>query len=137
MKLEDQVCSLELAKKLKQLGVAQKSVFQWASTTTTDETSEYGLRWIHEIRKGGIIGKDGYSAFTVAELGEMLPWMINNDSPPYYLEAHKIIQTVDIDEWEIVYARSNYPDLIHKRADTEADARAKMLIYLLENKLIN
>ena len=29
MKLEDQVCSLELAKKLKELGVKQDSLFYW------------------------------------------------------------------------------------------------------------
>jgi len=29
MKLEDQVCSLELAKRLKELGVEQESLFYW------------------------------------------------------------------------------------------------------------
>ena len=34
MKLEEQVCSLELAKELKELGVKQDSMFYWEHTET-------------------------------------------------------------------------------------------------------
>ena len=127
MKLEEQVVSLELAKKLKELGVLQKSVLNWASTTTEDKKSKYGLRWVHEIRQGGIIGKYDYSAFTVAELGEMLPqgysswWHAKQDGQGTTLYC---------------CADSHYDDSIVFEDNTEADARAKMLIYLIENKLI-
>jgi hypothetical protein len=62
MKLEDQVCSLEYAKKLKELGISQESLFCY--------TNDYDLEFLpSEIRNCNIC----ISAFTVAELGEMLP----------------------------------------------------------------
>jgi hypothetical protein len=60
------------------------------------------------------------AAFTVAELGEMLP-------ETYYSGSNQFgsywCSTVNVTDRTFV-------------ADTEADARAKMLIYLVENKLI-
>lgn len=125
MRLEDQVCSLELAKCLKELGVKQESAFYWKQFeiggefdwTLTDKNSLNA--WNNQY---GTI-----SAFTVAELGEMLPegfrsgklsgkflCMVSNDKG--YLES-----TVRLKEFDI---------------KTEADARAKMLIHLLETKVI-
>ena len=61
--LEQQVCSRELAKRLEELGVRQESVFWWV-----DRKVMYtGGRASHAQLQGGI------AAFTVAELGEMLP----------------------------------------------------------------
>jgi hypothetical protein len=63
MPLEQQVCSHELAKRLAELGVRQESVFWWV-----DRRLRYtGGRASHAPLQGGI------AAFTVAELGEMLP----------------------------------------------------------------
>ena len=63
MPVEHQVCSHELAKRLAELGVRQESVFWWV-----DRKLMYtGGRASHAPRHGGI------AAFTVAELGEMLP----------------------------------------------------------------
>ena len=71
MKIENQVVSLELAKQLKELGFKQDSCFEWI---WQDGGQAYKLR---PERKGFnlIDGKqnDCYSAYTVAELGEMLP----------------------------------------------------------------
>ena len=65
MKLEDQVVGLELAKKLKELGVKQESYCYWREGNKEDPT----YRIVTMVcAKGGT-----YSAFTVAELGEMLP----------------------------------------------------------------
>ena len=119
MELEKQVCNLELSKKLKELGVKQESLF-------------YYLQYADQ--KPLIVGHNdaspgwsNYSAFTVAELGEMLP-------------EKACIRTVKlVEEWCCDYhpknSKFNFPE--HREvSNIEADARAKMLVYLLENKLI-
>ena len=72
MKLEQQVCSLELAQKLKELGVKQESLFYWTYSNMFGNITFY-LQYFPEI-EGGYDGlENDVSAFTVAELGEMLP----------------------------------------------------------------
>jgi hypothetical protein len=76
-----------------------------------------------------------YSAFTVAELGEMLPFCMNVEGKKdiFYLTCDK-----SRDVWHITYRslRDEVMMDIDTIAEFEADARAKMLIYLLENNLI-
>lgn len=81
MKLEQQVCSLELAKKLKELGVKQESAFVWSVPNPEKGRNEREklvlgkyceVMLCHKARDWGE-AFDVYSAFTVAELGEMLP----------------------------------------------------------------
>jgi len=125
MKLEKQVISLELAKKLKKLGFKQESLFWWFEYKDK-QGNIYNISDRHkslERPKGAILTDDNKivcSAFTVAELGELLPnnfthrihkW--KNKGFSFYIDD-KIIET-----------------------ETEADIRAKMLIYLIENKLLS
>lgn len=129
MQLEKQVCNLQLAKKLKELGVKQESCFYWCTILGTDNEADLrpsvGL-FGKEIDFGHNYGGE-VSAFTVAELGEMLP------------DLYESYRTAGSKQWYcnlVLGARKvtiQYPNTI---ADTEADARSKMLIYLLENKLI-
>jgi len=111
MKIEYQICSLELAKRLKELGVAQDSHFMWKydeSYYIVAANSRYGVG-------NGIVA----SAFTVAELGEMLPRCCFGA----YLNIFR-----DPDGWAVGYGLE-----FTEKATSEADARAKMLIYLIEN----
>jgi len=143
MKLEQQVCSLELAKKLKELGVKQESLFYWQRYTekktgieewdlalrgkhTRDNawsclTGNYhdGRQWIsHWVEKD-----EEYSAFTVAELGEMLP----KGTQSYHTSFDWCLTNP---KWATSYIQPNSTFLTY--TDTEANARAKMLIYLIE-----
>lgn len=135
MKLEKQVCSLELAKKLKELGVKQESIFYWTRSYTRktgvfQADSKYYLAYSKNKK---YYAEYECSAFTVAELGEMLPEEIEKDGFVYTWLPSKEDGTY----W-FSYSRMNENKEgvgYNQYADTEADARAKMLIYLLENKL--
>jgi hypothetical protein len=83
MEVEKQVCNLELAKRLKKLGVKQESAFWWEQIKVAGK---------NEWHKDWTLAFNSYSkpydathivsAFTVAELGEMLPILINAKKPP-------------------------------------------------------
>ncbi len=128
MTLEQQVCSLELAKRLKELGVKQMSQFRW-SDEPNGGLKTFANKWRVAFRPNPFPSDyENYSAFTVAELGEILPRYIVEKGISYEM---KIVRS---SVWRIYYGESIY--LTAGPDDAEADARAKMLIYLLENKLI-
>jgi len=116
MTIEQQVPSLELCKRLKELGYPQNSLFYWVIEELHQEFAIVVYRCGCEK---GLITSKSYSAPTVAELGEMLP-----PKQPNF--------PIKFDKWRTIMG--NFEVI---SADTEADARAKVMIYLLENKLIN
>ncbi len=124
MKLEQQVCSLELAKQLKELGVKPESLFYWVSHK---DISSAGIGTDIRMRKTFLLEltDEVISAFTVAELGEMLPWDLTLSRNIYK-------------EWIMTFeADGMTEDKVYSvKGKSEADVRAKMLIYLIENKLI-
>lgn len=125
MPLEKQVASLELSKKLKELGMKQhdSAVFEWRPYAKgSSAEGEYYLVLVPRRDGYGIYDSNGSAAFTVAELGEMLPYA----GLGAYLIACK-----GRDDWSCAYG-------LQKTifSGTEANARAKMLIYLIENNLI-
>lgn len=124
MKLKDQVVSLELAKKLKELGVKQESLFAWyyIDAPTAYTGPELGYRGIDFPSEAS----DIIAALTVAELGDLLK---HSD---YYLPYSSEDWTV----WECRVGNTEDGDKQYLQAPTEADCRAKMLIYLLEHQLI-
>lgn len=128
MKLENQVVSLELAKRLKELGVKQESLYWWAMYTDGTSQILYGISeemgWNENRRR--------VSAFTVAELGEILAPYGVLEVPAYSGPQTWIIS---LGFTFCSYWRGVMP-AIECIDDKEADARAKMLIYLLEKRLI-
>lgn len=135
MKLEDQVISLPLAKRLKELGVKQKSHFIWANG---------GHKWFvspdHEIIRINDPGyaQPGPAAYTVAELGALLPPTIDPEPPGtcYWFSSGKMAGESE-GEWLVSYSEDgNFFPGYGIQGDTEADARAKMLIYLIEKGLV-
>ena len=115
--LEQQVTSLELSKQLKELGVKQDSLFSWIEYDNGGAHVEM-TKWA-KTQYGGIgrKEKDLFAAFTVAELGEMLPQGTHS----------------------FKFAESDYRvwnETVSFSEPKEADARAKMRIWLIENKLV-
>lgn len=124
MTIEQQVCTLEQAKRLKELGVGQESMFAYhipsGRLACAAIHGEDFKRW-----------DEGYcAAFTVSELGELLrPYtnahQNNQMLPEYYYDSltwFYRVKMIDNKKWI--------------QGNTEAQCRAAMLIYLLENKLM-
>ena len=131
MKPEDQVVNLELSKRLKELGVKQESVFHWVE-------GEMGGMSVSQIGVFGWTEKSARcSAFTVAELGEMLPVGIK---PQGTVSSLRIETFGEPKKWRIQYMRfddvgawvNDREPLNPCTDEKEADARAKMLIHLIE-----
>lgn len=116
MKLIDQVCSLELSRQLEALGVPQESLWWWKASSDKWYLSSTSIGINNWYPKRA--PKEKYSAFTLAELGMILP--------------------LGYSSWrrEADFGCESGDGKIFIEADTEANARAKTLKYLLENKLI-
>jgi hypothetical protein len=114
MKLEDQLANLELSKKLKELGVKQESYFKY-------QLREDGnLEIFHS--KATSCAHEYYSAFTVAEIGEMLPkggWTQESTYGGYRVWAFD--------------KKPPHKEKAYTWDAKESDARAKMLVFLIEN----
>jgi hypothetical protein len=128
MKLEQQVCGMKLAKRLEELGVKQESYFQWRYFGDNRE----GEIWLVQPSKEDYRYPTAVSAFTVAELGEMLPRNVRKGdtfhAPTIWFGEQATY--IEYDDRE----SSKVP--LSPIAGNEADARAEMLIYLIENNLI-
>ena len=133
MDIRKQVCNLDLAKQLKELKYKQESLWYWKHQEGEKWELAYGRSYLE------VPSIEMYSAFTVAELGERLPFSITRkykDGKVERLFLHQYPPFEGEDCFQIGYLRGG-SILDHNEKDsTEANTRAKMLIYLLENKLI-
>ena len=110
MTIENETCSFKYAKKLKELGVKQESLYYWARGDVYIAVAFYDSH--------NPLDKNQYSAFTVAELGVMLKIAyvsIKGALGEYYITANGSLFI----------------------SNKEADARAQALIWLIENKHLN
>ncbi len=137
MKLEQQVTSLETSKRLKELGVKQESLFYWADRVWL------GGRKNESFIAYGIPNNPDYladySAFTVAELGEILPdCLVGDEGMRFDFNSWRD----DARKWCVGYwwdedsRRLSNAHFENQIALNEVDVRGKMLIYLLENNLL-
>lgn len=123
MELQKQVTSLEISKHLKELGVKQESLFYHEKEVPNYEW--HIVMGSTDWEPTQMDNENICSAFTVAELGEMLP--VN--STVELCRPNSFGKCVAITFKDTVETHREY-------GDTEADARGSILIYLLENKLI-
>ena len=133
LELEKQITSLELSRELRELGVKQDSIYYWVQGGGYPD--DWGKSTLESERQIKNYDKDFVcSAFTVAEHGEALPGEISILGTKYYLNMGKI------DSQKIFYVRYTNQDIydtVRKvNSKTEADARAKMRIILIKDKLI-
>jgi hypothetical protein len=133
MKPEDIVISLDLAKKLKKLDVPQESLARWSL--------DGHLVWFEDAYKqlnGGWV-----SAFTATELSQFYPkeiWIHTSDTTMKHRQG--FFQFIKIeDEYRAAFfvesANGDPPIELYRSEDhNEANARANLLIYLLEQKIL-
>lgn len=134
MNLESQVVSLDLAKRLKELGVKQESFVWWDGFGRFD--GGFDLHYPRPVMGGA--KSLTYSAFTVSELGELLPEAICEDEVlGGYRFGQHIYFLKERKNWGVSYSdykgKLKVPEI---EEITEADCRAKMLIHLIEKGLI-
>ena len=134
MKLEQQVTSLKLSKRLKELGVKQESLFEWGYHGDC-----LMLMQTHKWPEKDNGGDVPVSAYTVAELGELLPGTIETDKENgKLLEYDVTYQKLQLSTWMVALDCSSYEGgSLIQFSGTEADARAKCLIHLIEKGLIS
>lgn len=136
MELSKQLCTLEQAKRLKELGVIQESLF-------------YHYRGFSE-HLHGIVNKDFYdnnnskkacySAFTVAELGVILPHTLRGEFGELILNFLAPNEGNEYN-WTAVYlypeqTMCSEPEMNYIDGETESEVRAAMIIHLLEKGII-
>ncbi len=126
MKLENQVTSLEISKKLEKLGVKQVSYFAWHKEPVGEKQGSSNSYWLSTSTEPKTF--EVASAFTVAELGEILKKVKNLR---YYYNP-----LMGEDSYWIICELGRNENTDYQYSKSEADARGKMLIYLLENKLM-
>jgi hypothetical protein len=142
MKIEDQVCTAEQGMRLKELGICQESIFYRNSCYSEllmkgRLVTKYGTQYKKILVKDDIAS---HSAFTTAEIGVMLPGIINNCRLTQWVVTGDNDNTIS---YGIQYRfrgddpvnNGTYPDR-SIFGDTEAIGRSNLLIALLEEKTI-
>lgn len=142
MKLEQQVCSLELAKQLKELGAKQESLFCWVMYKKDCYKLEFQplQRYVD----------DDVSAFISSELAEKIlkkfPYPATLETRWYKNGGVRLNITFSYfykgrlsEKRRVIYKkllRYMIDEKYEGMSKTEADARAKIIIYLIKNKII-
>ena len=155
MDIKDQVCSLELSKRLKALGYPQESLWWWKllciksnsidilkddweftyqPLLVTEEEAVKTQDLLNDVRNPNSIAKL-YSAPTAAEIGMALPYPIS-----FYNKIEGQGYRVGVDMGMLEYVLTGRSggkyNPINFYADTEAEARGLMWEYLKKNGLL-
>ena len=144
MKLQDQVCTIEQGKQLKELGILQQSVTCFIG----DELHLFEKQFYDWAEQKGM---NAVAAFTVSELGAMLPdytVKLGNLEIGKCETDHVSMKPIKPGWWNVSYWTWSHKS--HSRggfylekvsnhlyqAPTAAQAMAAMLIYLIQKKLV-
>lgn len=108
MKLENYVPSIETCRRLKGAGLVQKSIYTWMK-----EQHSENPEWV--LTADSPLGDEYYSAYTVGELGTMLSEI------PMNLYPHQL----------------SLMSAMGSLAIGEAEFRSKMILFMVENEMMN
>lgn len=137
MQLQDQVTSVEMSNKLK---VALQKATKYTPSIFFREwtgAKEEEIETFDDMKPRYYI--DGVNCYTTAELGEMLPKIIYKEGERYYLELNQNGNGLNVIDY-MSFSPGNFQTSLRgyplPKNDNEANGRAEMLIFLLENSLI-
>jgi hypothetical protein len=125
MKLDEQVTSLELSKRLRALGAPQTSVFFWVETKKGDANP-----LLVGPNAVDIPDADFYSAFTVAELGALIPYSFVSERRASGRWECGQRYHLDVEGSSPRHPFADVTDVFF--GNTEVEVRAKTLIFVLE-----
>jgi hypothetical protein len=128
-KITKQVCSLTVAQKLKAVEIPQDSLWYWVPSSNSQRPL---LVPAEEIGEYPLFQAAAVSAFTAGELGELLPSEIEQHGECLRLLCLKTPRAFSV---AYVLTPAGRQSEIESKAPTEAEARAQMLLFLVENKL--
>ena len=140
MKLENQVTTLETSKKLKELKVKQESLYYWVHPYNKSKLPKVEVaknKWVLVDKLSDLFYRsksDVFSAFTVAELLELLPASVHKLAKKP-LGAWLSLEKTDDNKYVAGYGDEGV-NVLDVRDNLAVEAVAKMLIYLLKSKLI-
>lgn len=141
MDLVSQITSKRLSRELKELGVKQNSQFYWwGNREKTKLLPIHRTQIFESIIDYGIKNNRYCSAFTVAELGRMLPDTFFNGKEMYEMHFRNFVKSLKNNTRTFYVTVETFADdvprYLHIKDGNEANARAKMLIFLIKNKLV-
>lgn len=133
MKLEDKVCTLEQAKKFREFGLFLETEVKWfvdknfcSEKAYVADCMDEGYESDWDEERVAV-----YDAPDVAELGVLLPPLLQTDDKDVFFYCEQTIGKRCICGYALL---DNY--IGSWKAETEAQARASALIYLIENNFI-
>lgn len=131
MKLQDGYSNLEWSKKLKALGVRQDTANFYYFWSDVNQRFELAIAYESIHYYAG----DRIASLSTAELGVALPLSIHHEGAEQDIKIWRHSKA-----WSVYYKSSYCSKSTAGKADAtdenEATARAAMLCYLLENKII-
>ncbi len=131
MSIPNQICSLEFAKQLKELGVKQDSLFyRFPGNGHQYIFCKYYEQYNPHV---DLDMKDGFSAFTVSELSEIL-FQKNYDHLEEMGYLNIVTEMIDRSGGYFYRITNNLTDHIIDE-QKQADALAKLFIILFENRM--
>lgn len=140
--IEQHVTSLALSKRLKELGVKQESIFGWFYRKRPISKWVLVHNNFNTLYSGKNCNKEQLerevSTYLASELGQMLPEYIciqrEGETDPSLTDDFKL----EYDEYGTpIYIFMDEWICFGTMANNETDARAKMLIHLIENGLVD
>jgi hypothetical protein len=151
MSIEKQVCSIKSATRLNELGIKQDSLFYWIPPTNAN-SKKYSIGMIGSFNK--TYHNYCISAFTTGELLKMVPqWIDTKKNEPFnFFNFFFCIKRIFIDDkLTRVYSVNYHCDTVQFKSESPffahtlfkgiydtnpADALAKTILFLIENKLM-